>query len=124
MAFSVPMDSTAADTLASPAALSWFHVDETVSYIALALAAAILVIAYFAGGRENRTKLLFSIVLASLLSALITPLLLVLAQWLGITAASWGTIATLCVALILAAAIAAHTYEIVTVTAREARPPK
>ena len=124
MLFGLPNDSTAVQTPLPTAAFPWFHVDTTVSYIALALGAAIIVIAYFAGGRENRNKMIFCILLASVLAVLIMPLLMRLADWLGLLATPWGQIATISSALVFAAVIAAHAYEIVTVTAREARPPQ
>ncbi len=102
--------------------VEWFKIDKTVSYVALVVGLFIIVIAYFAGGRENKAKLIFSILSATLIGILSMPLFIKFGRWLGIFGHQWGEIFLLTVFIIFVTALASHAYEIVTVSAREARP--
>ncbi len=103
--------------------LTWFPVSETLSLIALALGCALIIIAYFTGARENKAKVLFSIISSMLIIILSMPLFLRLGKWLGILNSTWGAVTVLILALLFAVCVGVHAYEVVTVSAREARPP-
>jgi hypothetical protein len=104
--------------------IQWIPINRTISLIALTLGIAIFVISYFAGGKENNTKSLFSICFAVLIGFFSFPLFIKAGEWLGIMNSGYGKIAIITLVMIFVAAIATNIYEIVTVTAREARPPK
>ncbi len=104
--------------------LQWIPINRTLSLIAITLGLAILVISYFAGGKENSVKSLFSVCFSVLIGFFSFPLFITAANWLGIMNWQYGMIAVILVVLIFVAIITANIYEIVTVTAREARPPK
>lgn len=102
--------------------LVWFTIHPTISIVALALAMLIFVIAYFAGGRENRAKLLVSILLSLLIGVLSMPLFIKFGRALGLLTSTGGVVFVLVLLMTFIAALSAHIYEIITVSAREARP--
>ncbi|HNY91652.1 MAG TPA: hypothetical protein PKY55_04460 [bacterium] len=102
--------------------LVWFEVHPTVSIVAFALACLIVVIAYFAGGRENFRKLWMSILCALIISALAMPIFIKFGRAFGLLKTAGGEIFVLLLVMIFISALAAHIYEIITVSAREARP--
>ena len=104
--------------------LQWIPINKTLSLIAITLGLAIFVISYFAGGKDNNTKSLFSICFAVLIGLFSFPLFVKAAEWLGIIKTQYGMISVIVIVMIFVAAVATNIYEIVTVTAREARPPK
>ncbi len=106
------------------AGLQWIPMNNTISLIALTLGIAIFVISYFAGGRENKSRLVFSVLFALLIGFFSMPLVIKAAFWLGIMQSDFGRVFVITVVMLFVASIAANLYEIVTVTAREARPPK
>jgi hypothetical protein len=121
--------TTAADSLrqiTEPAfqAMWWFPVHRTVTLIAVVLACVIFVICYFAGGRENKNRIFFSYIFAALIGIMVMPLLIKAGLWLGILNSEWGAAILTSVDFIVVAAVAVNVYEIITVTAREARPPQ
>jgi hypothetical protein len=118
----MPPDSLKTIVVKEQMLIEWFKVDKTVSYIALVIGLFILIIAYFAGGRENKNKMLFSIASAAIIGILSLPLFIKFGLWIGILGHQWGTILLMTVFIIFIAALASHAYEIVTVSAKEARP--
>jgi hypothetical protein len=102
--------------------VEWFKVDKTVSYVALVVGLFIIIIAYFAGGKENKAKLIFSIISATLIGILSMPLFIKFGRWLGIFGHQWGEIFLLSLFIVYVTALSCHAYEIVTVSAKEARP--
>jgi hypothetical protein len=121
--------TSVADTLqqipeTSAQTLWWFPIHRTVSLIALVLACVIFVMSYFAGGRENKNRIFFSSVLAALIGIMVMPFLIKAGIWLGILNNEWGAGILISVDFIIIAAVAVNVYEIITVTAREARPPR
>ncbi|MBN2410321.1 hypothetical protein JXQ31_01440 [candidate division KSB1 bacterium] len=104
--------------------LQWIHMNNTISLIALTLGISIFVISYFAGGKENKSRLVFSVLFALLIGFFSMPLVIKAAHWLGIMESNFGIVFVVTVVMLFVACIAANLYEIVTVTAREARPPK
>lgn len=109
---------------AHPELLQWFSFSDTVSWVALSLGFLIFILAYYAGGRENRNRLILASLLAMLITALAFPLFLRLGRWLGILHTREGAIFILLLLLLFLSLLSCHIYEIVTVTAREAHPPE
>ena len=120
----IPADSTAQVSQAAQELLWWPEIHSTVSIIALVLGFLILIIAYFAGARDNRSKIVFSVVSAFLIGVLSMPMFIKMARFLGILSEPWGQVTILVLVMFFVALIASHAYEIVTVSAREARPPE
>jgi hypothetical protein len=102
----------------------WITIHQTVSLVALVLACVIFVMGYFAGGKENKNRILFSFLFASVTGILVMPLFLKAGEWLGLTENGWGVAIVIICDFIFIAAVAVNMYEIITVTAREARPPQ
>jgi len=102
--------------------LVWFEIHPTVSIVAFALACMIVIIAYFAGGRENFRKLWMSILCALIISALAMPIFIKFGRAFGLLKTAGGEIFVLLLVMFFISAVAAHIYEIITVSAREARP--
>ena len=102
--------------------LIWFDINPTVSLIALTLGVMIFIMAYFAGGKENRSKLWMSTVLSIVISILAMPLFIRFGRALGILRDKYGEIFILLLLMFFISGLAAHIYEIITVSAREARP--
>ncbi len=102
--------------------LVWFEIHPTVSIVAFALGVMIFIIAYFAGGRENFTKLWSSIIISLLISVLSMPIFIKFGHFFGLLKTKLGEIFVLFLFMIFVSALAGHLYEIVTVSAREARP--
>ena len=115
-------DSLKAIAVKEQMLVEWFKVDKTVSYIALVIGLFIILIAYFSGGKENRNKLLFAIISAAVIGILSLPLFIKFGIWIGLLGHQWGVIVIMIVFIAFIAALASHAYEIVTVTAKEARP--
>ncbi len=103
--------------------IHWIVFNDTISIIALTLGVGIFIISYFAGGRENKSRIFFSIIFSLLVSFFSMPLFIKACEWLGIAGTPWGDIALVTFVMIFVAAVASNAYEIVTVSAKEARPP-
>jgi hypothetical protein len=121
------MQPVQADTLKVPIIkeqmlIEWFKVDRTVAYVALVLGIFIIIIAYFSGGKENKSKLLFAIISAVVIGILSFPLFIKFGMWSGLFGHQWGEIILLVFFFTYISALACHAYEIVTVSAKEARP--
>ncbi len=102
--------------------LVWFPVNETISIVALTVGILIFIIAYFAGGKENFSKIIASTVISILIAMLAMPLFIKLGQFFGILNSREGEIFILVLLMFFIAGLSAHIYEIITVSAREARP--
>jgi len=102
--------------------IEWFKVDKTVAYVALVVGLFIIIIAHFSGGKENRNKLLFSAACASVIGLLTFPLFVKFGHWIGLLGHKWGEIVLMTLFIIYIAALSCNAYEIVTVSAKEARP--
>jgi hypothetical protein len=99
-----------------------YPLDDYILVVAAAVGILIVIIGYFfAGGKYNQTKLLFSIVVASGVGILILPGLFKLAAMVGVRGPIVNT-AIVLFDMIFVAIVASHAYEIVTVTAQEAHP--
>ncbi|MBN1541085.1 hypothetical protein JW992_02995 [candidate division KSB1 bacterium] len=122
--FSVPADSSASTLPTTGDLLWWPEVHPTVSIIALVLGFLLLLIAYFAGARDNRNKIIFSVISSVLIGILSLPIFIKFGHFLGILTHPYGQVAVLVVVIIFVAMVSSHAYEIVTVSAREARPPE
>ena len=99
-----------------------YPLDDIVLIVALALGFMIILIGYFfAGGKYNQTKLIFSIIISSGVGILVLPGMYKIASILNLTGEIVNT-AIIIIDLIFVAVVSCHAYEIVTVTAREAHP--
>lgn len=99
-----------------------FPLDDYILVVAAAVGILIVIIGYFfAGGKYNQTKLIFSIVIASGVGILILPGLFKLAAMIGVGGPIVNT-AIVLFDLIFVSIVSSHAYEIVTVTAQEAHP--
>lgn len=115
-------DSTRALVEREQMIIEWFKVDKTVAYVALVVGLFIIIIAYFSGGRENRHKLIFSILSSVVIGILTMPLFIKFGIWVGLFGYQWGEIVLMTIYVLYIAALSCNAYEIVTVSAKEARP--
>ncbi len=115
-------DSTRAVVEREQMIIEWFKVDKTVAYVALVVGLFIIIIAYFSGGRENRHKLIFSILSSAVIGILTMPLFIKFGIWIGLFGYQWGEILLMTIYIFYIAALSCNAYEIVTVSAKEARP--
>jgi hypothetical protein len=120
----IPSDSTAYMAGQPHDMLWWPRFDDTYSIIALAISLAIFFIAYFAGGKLNRTKIFFSFLTATVLGFFLMPFVIDLFDRFGLLKSRFGVVGMYCVIMLFVAALSVNIYEIVVVTAREALPPK
>ncbi|MBN1997717.1 hypothetical protein JW935_09205 [candidate division KSB1 bacterium] len=102
----------------------WLPVSETLSIIALVLGGSIILFSYFAGGKENVSKIFFSFIVSTMSGLLAMPYIVRLGAYLDILNYEWGMMVVVMTDAVFVALVAVCAYEIVTVTAREARPPK
>ncbi|HPN33209.1 MAG TPA: hypothetical protein PK843_01735 [bacterium] len=117
-----PADSTSTLVEREQMIIEWFKVDKTVAYVALVVGLFIIIIAYFSGGRENRPKLIFSILSSVVIGVLTLPLFIKFGIWVGLFGYQWGEIVLMTIYILYIAALSCNAYEIVTVSAKEARP--
>ncbi len=119
------MDSTAvADTATyfGTKSIYAYPLDDYILVVAAAVGILIVIIGYFfAGGKYNQTKLIFSIVVSAGVGILIFPGLFKLAAMAGLGGPIVNT-AIVLFDLIFVGIVSCHAYEIVTVTAQEAHP--
>ena len=120
----MPSDSTAYMAGQPPDVLWWPKFDDTYSIIALAISVAIFFIAYFAGGKLNRTKMFASFLTASILGFFAMPLVIDLFSRFNFLQSRLGVVGMYSVVMIFVAALSVNIYEIIVVTAREALPPR
>lgn len=115
-----PVDSLQQLQLVPP---HWPIINDTVPWVALIIGFLIYFIAYFAGGRLNKGKMIFAITFSVVIGALSFPLFeklyILIAGQLG-ERFSW--ILTMLLFMAFVIAIGVNMYEIITVTAREAHP--
>ena len=118
----IPADSlqTAID---SAPCIWWPNINETASIVAVGIGVVILIMAQFAGARDNKTQIFLGMTIATLMGIFTMPLLIKLGNFLGIMRSKWGGVILLVIMMIYVAAIAVNVYELTTVTAKEARPP-
>ncbi|HNR68099.1 MAG TPA: hypothetical protein PKN04_10145 [bacterium] len=100
----------------------WPHIHPTISIVALVVGILIMFIAYIAGGRYNSSKIIFSVTCAFLIGILTVPLFIRLANVLSVSQ-KVGQAGILLLIILFVAMVSTHAYEVVTVSAREARPP-
>jgi hypothetical protein len=120
----IASDSTAYTAGQPPDTLWWPHFNDTYSIIALALSVAIFFIAYFAGGKLNRTKIFFSFLTATLLGFFSMPFFIGVFDRFGLLNSRLGVVGLYCGVMVFVAALSVNIYEIIVVTAREALPPR
>ena len=93
----------------------------TICLIAVIVGLLIIYIGYrYSGGIYNKKELTFSILISSILGVLTAPLLLKCAIWLGVLDNRIVLGVIFIIEVFFVAAVSSHTYEMVTVTAREA----
>jgi vacuolar-type H+-ATPase subunit I/STV1 len=118
-------DSTVTENAVNPFGEKVFYSYEMGDYVllvALVIGLLIVLIGYFfAGGKNNRTVLIFSIIISSLVGILILPGLFKIAASLKMDSPYIHT-GLIIFDLVFVAIISCHAYELVTVTAKEAHP--
>lgn len=118
-------DSTVTDTTINPFGEKLIHsyqMGDYVLLVALAIGLIIILIGYFfAGGKKNRTVLVFSIIVSSLVGILVLPGMFKIAASLGLDSPYIHT-GLIILDLIFVSIVSCHAYELVTVTAKEAHP--
>lgn len=96
--------------------LYWPDLGNTVSIAALVLAVAVFVFGLFSGARANKIRVLFAVILASLLGWLIMPLALQAAATVHLSSTRTGLMVMLTAMLVFVALLATSIYEIITVS--------
>lgn len=96
--------------------LYWPDLGNTVSIAALVLAVAVFVFGLFSGARANKIRVLFSVILASVLGWLIMPLALQAAATVRLSSTGTGLMIMITVMLVFVAVLATSIYEIITVS--------
>lgn len=97
------------------APLYWPDFGTTVAVAALVLALAVIVFGLFSGARANKIRVLFAMVLATVLGWLIMPLALQGAAAVGLNGQT-GLVILLSVMMLFVAYLATSIYEIITVS--------
>ncbi|NOY61428.1 MAG: hypothetical protein GXO75_21145 [Calditrichaeota bacterium] len=124
---SVPVDTTSTDSLSALgiARLKMYNPDSKIVLIAVALGIAIILIGYFfAGGKKNKTAVGFAISVSTVVGILTLPLIFQLGESLNLMGRPPAVTVLIILDFVFIACVSALAYEIVTVTAREARPPE
>ncbi len=103
--------------------LRWPSFNDTVPLVALIIGFLIYLIAYFAGGRQNKNKIIFAAFFCVVIGALCMPLFEKLENIIaGLFGAQAGWIISMLLFMAYLAGVGINMYEIITVTAREAHP--
>jgi len=126
IATSTPADTTGTDSLNASglAQIKLYHADEKIMLIAVALGIAIILIGYFfAGGKNNKAAVMFAISVSTVVGILTLPLIFKLGESLDLMNRPPAVTFLIILDFVFIATVSALAYEIVTVTAREARPP-
>ena len=101
----------------------WPSFNDTVSWVSLVFGFLIYIIAYFAGGKQNKNKILFSIVFCIIIGSLCMPIFQKLELFLsGFLNENTSWIISMLLFISFISGIGINMYEIITVTAREAHP--
>ncbi len=123
----VPVDTTSTDSVlvTGIARIKLYNPDDKITLIAIALGFAIILIGYFfAGGKKNKAAVVFSISVSTVIGILTLPLIFKLGNSLNLMNSPVAVTVLIMVDFVFIATVSALAYEIVTVTAREARPPE
>ncbi len=94
----------------------WPDLGNTVSIAALVLAVAVFVFGLFSGARANKIRVLFAVILATLLGWLVMPLAVQAAAAVHLTATRTGVMILHTAMLAFVAILATSIYEIITVS--------
>jgi len=94
----------------------WPEMNSTVSVVAFALALAVFVFGAFSGARANKFRIVFAVILSSVIGCLTMPLAVKAARALHILGTKTGVVVLVTAMMVLVAAVATTIYEIVTVT--------
>lgn len=109
---------------ANIAQIKLYNPDDKIMLIAVALGIAIILIGYFfAGGKNNKAAVVFSISVSTVVGILTLPLIFQLGNSLNLMDRPAAVTFLILLDFVFIATVSALAYEIVTVTAREARPP-
>ncbi len=122
----VPVDSTRTDSVLATgiARIKLYSLDDKIMLIAIAIGIAIILIGYFfAGGKKNKSAVVFSISVSTVVGILTLPLIFKLGESLDLMNRPGAVTGLIILDFVFIATVSALAYEIVTVTAREARPP-
>lgn len=94
----------------------WPDFGSTVAIAALVLAIAVCIFGLFSGARANKLRVLFAVVLASLLGWLMMPMAIQGAAAVGLAGTKSGTMILFSVMMLFVAYLATSIYEIITVS--------
>jgi hypothetical protein len=94
----------------------WPDFGNTVSIAALVLALAIFVFGMFSGVRANKIRIIFAIILSTVIGWLTMPLAVKAVSMMGLANSKTGVVVLVTVMMLMVAAVGTSIYEIITVT--------
>ena len=94
----------------------WPEINMTVSIVAFVLMLVIFVLGAFSGARANKFRVIFAILLSTLIGWFTMPLIVKAGSALNLMDTKTGIVVIITIMLFLVAAVATSIYEIVTVT--------
>jgi len=95
---------------------AWPEISSTLSIAALVLALAVFVFGLFSGVRANKARIVFAVVLATLIGWLTMPLAVKAAEAMHILNTKAGVMILVTAMMVFVTVIATSIYEIITVT--------
>lgn len=95
---------------------AWPNINFTLSIAALVLALAIFVFGLFSGVKANKVRIIFAIIISTVIGWLIMPLAIKAGTVLHMADSQTGIVIIITVMMLAVAAIATSVYEIITVT--------
>lgn len=96
--------------------LTWPNINFTLSIAALVLALSVFVFGLFSGVKANKVRIIFAVLLATVIGWLVMPLAIKAGTFLHLTGSATGIMIIVTVMMLFVAAIATSIYEIITVT--------
>jgi hypothetical protein len=100
----------------SVAPFVWPEFSDTVSIVALVLAAAIFVFGVFSGARANKVRMVFAVCLATVIGWFAMPMAVKAALAVNMLGTKTGVVILITAMMVFVTALATIIYEIVTVT--------
>ena len=94
----------------------WPEMNNTVSIVALVVALMIFVLGAFSGARANKIRIVFAVILSTMIGWFVMPLAVKAASALHIMDTNSGVVVLITAMMFFVAAVATSIYEIITVT--------
>ena len=94
----------------------WPEINFTVSIVAFVLMLVIFVLGAFSGARANKVRVVFAVLLSTLIGWFVMPLAVKAASAINISDTKAGVVIIVTIMLLLVSAVATSIYEIITVT--------